>query len=59
MSEKVAVALRSALTTAVFVICIIATIIGHGIPGWTGLGVMMIGLAGILIILYLYNRRHR
>jgi len=34
-------------------------IVGHQSIGPVGLGVMFAGLAGLLLLLYLYNRRYR
>lgn len=31
----------------------------HRTVSWGSLGLMLIGLAGVLIVLYLYNRDHR
>ncbi|XCB29868.1 hypothetical protein RQN30_12055 [Arcanobacterium hippocoleae] len=59
MSEKGAIILRIVLGIIAYIVCVLLAIYGNTIPGWKGLGIMMIGLAGILLMLYLYNRRHR
>lgn len=59
MSEKIAVILRITLGIIVYIVCIALAIYGNTIEGWRGLGIMMSGLVGILVMLYLYNRRHR
>lgn len=59
MSEKVVAILRITLGIIAYIVCVILAIYGNTIEGWRGLGIMMIGLVGILTMLYLYNRRHR
>ncbi|MCI6584611.1 MAG: hypothetical protein SPK50_05325 [Mobiluncus porci] len=59
MSEKTATVLRIAIGAVMYLLCIGLVVYGNTIPGWKGLGIMLLGLAGILIMLYLYNRRHK
>lgn len=42
-----------------FVACIALVVIPHQTTGWLSLGVMLLGLSGLLFLLYLYNRRYR
>lgn len=59
MSEKSALIARIVLGIIAYILFIVLAVYGNTLPGWKGLGVMMIGLAGILLMIYLYNRRHR
>lgn len=40
----------------IFAVCIALIVVGQRNIGWGGLGVMLLGLCGILVMLYLYNR---
>lgn len=40
-----------------FALCLGMLILGQRRPGWAGLGLMALGLAGILFLLWLYNRK--
>lgn len=42
-----------------FVISVALVFIGQKNVGYTGLGMEIIGLVGILIVLYLYNRQYK
>lgn len=59
MSEKAAAILRVVIGAIAYLVCIGLAVYGNTIPGWKGLGIMLVGLAGILVMLYLYNRRHK
>ncbi|MDR6938592.1 DUF6903 family protein [Arcanobacterium hippocoleae] len=59
MNEKSVIILRIVLAVIFYLGCVGLAIYGNTIPGWSGLGIMMLGLAGILTLLYLYNRRNR
>ncbi|MCI9142817.1 MAG: hypothetical protein HFH87_09370 [Lachnospiraceae bacterium] len=47
------------LYTVIFLVCIALIAVGQRNIGPAGLLVMLVGLAGILFLLYLYNRRFR
>lgn len=47
------------LVAIVFVACIVLVIAGQRIIGWTGLGMELLGLAGLLVLLWLYNRQFK
>jgi hypothetical protein len=59
MSEKVWKVLRIVIEILLFLFFVALVIWAHGETGWAQLGVMGIGLAGLLVMLYLYNRSHR
>jgi hypothetical protein len=59
MSEKVWKVIRLVIEVVLFVFLVGLVIWGHGEVGWARLGVMGIGLIGLLVMLYLYNRSHR
>ncbi|MCI7550759.1 MAG: hypothetical protein PUK40_05095 [Actinomycetaceae bacterium] len=59
MSEKSATIARIVIGAIAYLVCIGLAVYGNTIPGWKGLGIMLVGLVGILVMLYLYNRRHR
>ncbi|MEG0090369.1 MAG: hypothetical protein RR846_03490 [Oscillospiraceae bacterium] len=44
---------------AVFILCLVLVITGRTIPGYSGLGRMAIGLAGLLGLLYFYNEQNK
>ncbi len=50
--------LRGVLAFAAFIGCIALVIVGQQHRGLPWIGVMLLGLAGLLILLYLYNRRY-
>ena len=47
------------LYTVIFVVSVALIAVGQRNIGPAGLLVMLVGLAGILILLYLYNRKFR
>lgn len=51
--------LKAVLAAVVFVVCVAAVIIANQTTGWANLGVMLLGLAGLITLLALYNRRYR
>lgn len=51
--------LKSIVIFAVFVLSIVLIVIGQRNIGPAGLGIMMIGLAGVLVLLFLYNRIYK
>ncbi|MCI9414170.1 MAG: hypothetical protein HFJ79_03185 [Clostridiales bacterium] len=50
--------LKTLATLAAFLGCVALIIIGQMNQGAVWLGVMMLGLAGLLVLLFLYNRRY-
>lgn len=51
--------IKSILSLVVFIISIVLIIVGQKNIGPTGLVLMLIGLVGVLVLLYLYNRIYR
>lgn len=51
-------ALKSILIAALFVVCVVLIIVGQKNIGLPGLFTMIGGLAGILGLLFLYNRKY-
>ncbi len=45
------------LSIAVFIVGVALVMIGQRMIGPAGLSIMLVGLAGILLLLYLYNRK--
>ena len=43
----------------VFVVCVALVVIGQKNVGPQGLGLMLIGLAGLVVLLWLYNRKYQ
>ncbi len=43
----------------VAILCVVLVVIGQSMDGWGALGIMLAGLAGLLVLLALYNRRYR
>lgn len=50
---------RGVVTAIAFIACVAVVIIAHQTVGWLSLAFMLAGLAGLLVLLALYNRRHR
>jgi hypothetical protein len=51
--------IRTVLGLIVFLGCCALVVIGQKSISYAGLGLMMMGLCGIVLCLYLYNRTHR
>lgn len=47
------------LVAIVFCVCVALVIVGHRNVGLQGLIVELIGLAGLIFLLWLYNRQYR
>ncbi len=43
----------------VMIACVALVILGQASVGYPGLGLMLLGLAGLLVLLYIYNRGQR
>lgn len=50
---------RGVVTAIAFVVCIAVVVVAQQTTGWVNLAFMLAGLAGLLVLLALYNRRHR
>ena len=59
MNEYTKKLLVGILVAIIFVVCVALVIIGHRNVGLSGLGTQMIGLAGLIILLWLYNRQYK
>ena len=59
MNEYTKKLLVGILVVIIFVVCVALVIIGHRNVGLSGLGTQMIGLAGLIILLWLYNRQYK
>lgn len=59
MNEQVKKVIIGILVAAVFVLCIALVVIGQRHIGLGGLGLELLGLAGLLFLLWLYNYKSR
>ena len=59
MSDYTKKILIGILAAIVFVVCIVLVVIGQKNVGPTGLLTMLLGLAGLLVLLGLYNRQYK
>lgn len=59
MNEQIKKMIVGILVAIVFVVCIALVIVGQRHIGLGGLGMELLGLAGLLVLLWLYNRRFR
>lgn len=59
MSEQGKKLLVGIIVTVVFIVCIALVIIGQKNTGPQGLLMMLVGLAGLLVLLWLYNRQYK
>lgn len=48
--------LKTAAGAVLFALCVALIVIGQRAVGWGWLGLMLVGLCGILALLYAYNR---
>ena len=51
--------IRNIILLIIFVVCIALIIIGQKNIGASGLVMELVGLAGLLALLYLYNRKNK
>ncbi len=51
--------LMGILAAVVFIACIALVVVGQKSVGPTGLLTMLVGLAGLLILLWIYNRQYK
>lgn len=59
MNEQVKKILIGIIVAIVFVVCIALVVIGQRNIGPAGLGTMLIGLSGLIVLLWLYNRQYK
>ncbi|MDR2254082.1 MAG: hypothetical protein LBD97_09565 [Bifidobacteriaceae bacterium] len=59
MSERVRAALRLAGTGLAVVACVALALWAKNDVGWSNLGWMLLGLSGLVALLYRYNRSQR
>ncbi len=59
MSEKGKKLLIGIIIAIVFVVCVALVIIGQRNIGPQGLLMMLVGLAGLIVLLWLYNRQYK
>ncbi len=50
---------RNIILLVVFIVCITLIIIGQKNIGATGLVMELVGLIGLLVLLFLYNRKYK
>lgn len=55
MTSKV----RAWIRLALFIVCLWLVIVGHSNIGKQGLAIELVGLAGLLVLLWDYNRPYR
>lgn len=59
MSEKGKKILTTLILIAVFILSLVLTVIGQRHIGPSGLGMMLAGLAGLVFLLWFYNRQYK
>ncbi len=47
------------LSILVLLVCLAMVVLGQRNVGYQGLVIQLLGLAGLLVLLYVYNRKHR
>ncbi len=59
MSEQIQKILIGILVAVAFIVCIALVVVGQRNVGLNGLGMELLGLAGLLFLLWLYNRKYK
>ncbi len=59
MSESAKKVVVGILLGIFFCVCVALVVIGQRNIGPAGLGIMLLGLAGLIFLLWLYNRQYR
>lgn len=59
MSESAKKVVVGILLGIFFCVCVDLVVIGQRNIGPAGLGIMLLGLAGLIFLLWLYNRQYR
>ena len=59
MNERTKSVLKTVLAAIFFIICVALVVLGQKNVNPAGLLVMLLGLAGLILLLYLYNRQFK
>lgn len=59
MNEQTKKIIIGILVAVVFCVCIALVVIGQRNIGLAGLGMELLGLAGLILLLWLYNRQYK
>ncbi len=59
MSEQAKKIVIGIVLAIVFVVCICLVVVGQKHIGPGGLAVMLLGLAGLIVLLWLYNKQYK
>lgn len=59
MNENVKKILVGIIVAVVFVVCVALVVVGQSKIGPQGLLMMFAGLAGLIVLLWLYNRQYK
>lgn len=59
MGEKTKKVLTVLFAVLIFVVSLILTVVGQRKVGPAGLGMMLVGLAGLIFLLWFYNRQYK
>lgn len=59
MSDHAKKIVSGIIILLVFVVCVALVVIGQKHIGPQGLGLMLLGLAGLVVLLWLYNRQYQ
>lgn len=59
MSDKTRRGIFAAIKIVLYIVFVIITIIGAKTTSWASLGMECIGLAGVVIMLWVYNRSQK
>lgn len=59
MSDTTKNILSKSIQLIVFIICITLCVVGQKKDGFDGLKIMLIGLAGLIFLLWNYNRKYK
>lgn len=59
MSENAKKWLLGLLYFVIFVVCIVLIVVGQKTIGASYLGIMLLGLAGLIVLLWIYNRKYK
>lgn len=59
MNEHTKKMLLGILLAIIFIVCIILVVVGQKHVGPAGLAVMLLGLVGLVLLLWLYNRQYQ
>lgn len=59
MNEQTKKIIIGILVAIVFVVCVVLVVVGQREIGYAGLGKQLIGLAGLLTLLGIYNHQYK